>query len=97
MYSNNINGSGAASARGFMVLFAIMLAMGFASMASPAAAAPFAYVTHGAGTVSVIDTATNPPSVVATVPVGGGSGGSPTGSPSPRMGNTPMSRIKPFR
>ena len=42
---------------------------------------------------SVIDTATNPPSVVATVPVGE----TPEGSPSPRMGNTPMSRILPTR
>lgn len=50
-------------ARGFVALFAIILAMGLGLMASPAAAAPFAYVTNGAepaGTVSVIDTATNP-------------------------------------
>src|SRR5262245_49048691 len=37
---------------------------------TPAEAKPFAYVTNpGAGTISVIDTATN--TVVATVPVGG--------------------------
>jgi YVTN family beta-propeller protein len=45
---------------------------GLGLMASPAAAAPFAYVANynsgGSGTVSVIDTATN--MVVATVPVG---------------------------
>ena len=36
------------------------LAMGLASMASPAAAAPFAYVTNEfSNSVSVIDTATN--------------------------------------
>ena len=46
MRSNKGNGSRAASARGFMVLFAIVLAMGLASMASPAAAAPFAYVAN---------------------------------------------------
>ncbi len=39
------------------------------------------------GNVSVIDTATN--TVVATVTVGA----SPQGWPSPRMGNTPMSRM----
>ena len=72
MYSNNSNGSGASPARGFMALFAIMLAMGLGLMASPAEAAPFAYVTNAIdGTVSVIDTATNPPSVVATIPVWG--------------------------
>ena len=88
MYSNNSNGSRAARARGFMALCA-MLAMGLGLMASPAEAAPFAYVTNGDdSTVSVIDTATN--TVVATVPVGN----DPLGSPSPRMGNTPMSRMK---
>jgi len=47
------------------------------------------YVANfGNGTVSVIDTITKPPSVVATVTVGG----APSGSPSRRMGNTPMSR-----
>ena len=69
MYRNNSNGNGASRARGFMALFAIMLAMGLALMASPAEAAPFAYVTNAdANTVSVIDTATN--TVVATIPVG---------------------------
>jgi hypothetical protein len=59
MFSNNIRGSRAAPAWGFMALFA-MLAMGLALMASPAAAAPFAYVTNESdNTVSVIDTATN--------------------------------------
>ena len=68
MYSYNRNGSRAASARGFMALFAA-LTMGLGLMASPAAAAPFAYVTNYLdGTVSVIDTATN--TVVATVPAG---------------------------
>jgi YVTN family beta-propeller protein len=67
MFSNNIQGSRAAPAWGFMALFA-MLAMGLALMASPAAA-PFAYVTNESdNTVSVIDMATN--KVVATVPVG---------------------------
>jgi hypothetical protein len=59
MYNNNSNGSCAARARGFMAIWA-MLALGLASMASPAEAAPFAYVTNGGGTVSVIDTATTP-------------------------------------
>ena len=70
MYSNNSNGSRAASARGFVALCAV-LAMGLGLMAQPAAAAPFAYVANiDSNTVSVIDTGTNPPSVVATVPVG---------------------------
>jgi YVTN family beta-propeller protein len=68
MFSNNIQGSRAAPAWGFMALFA-MLAMGLALMASPAAAAPFAYVTNESdNTVSVIDTASN--TVVATITVG---------------------------
>jgi len=135
MYSNNT--SRAASAGGFMALFAIMLVMGLELMASPAEGAPFAYVTnHDSRTVSVIDTATN--TVVATVPVGLGFpngvavtpdgkhayvaigtpslvpssvsvidtatntvvatvpvGISPQESPSPRTGNTPMSRMMP--
>jgi YVTN family beta-propeller protein len=67
-YGNN-NGSRAVWARGFMALFAIVLAMGLALAACPAEAAPFAYVTIDFDfTVSVIDTATN--TVVATVPVG---------------------------
>jgi YVTN family beta-propeller protein len=56
-------------ARGFMALFAIVLAMGLALAACPAAAAPFLYVTNiGDNTVSVIDTATN--TKVAAIPVG---------------------------
>ena len=51
---------------GFYALFAIMLALGLALMASPAATAPFAYVPNSFdNTVSVIDTATHPPFVVA--------------------------------
>jgi YVTN family beta-propeller protein len=74
MFSNNSNGSRATSARRFTALFA-SLAMGLALAASPAAAAPFAYVLNPASnsnTVSVIDTATHPPSVMATItlPVG---------------------------
>ena len=57
-------------ARGFMALFA-SLAMGLGLMATPAEAAPFAYVANGgSNTVSVIDTATK--TVVATVGVGMG-------------------------
>ena len=52
-----------------MALFASLLAMGLALAPRSAAAAPFAYVANGqADTVSVIDTATTPPSVVATIP-----------------------------
>jgi len=70
MYSNSNNGSRAESARGFMALSA-MLVMGLGLMARPAEAAPFAYVANQAdGTVSVIDTATTPNTVVATVTVG---------------------------
>jgi YVTN family beta-propeller protein len=68
MNSNNGNRSRAASARGFMVLGAV-LAMGLASMARPAEAAPFAYVANiVSNTISVIDTATN--MVVAALPLG---------------------------
>ena len=74
MNCNNRNESRAACAGGCMALCAV-LAMGLGSAASPAEAAPFAYVTNSGdgtlGTVSVIDTATNPPSVVATVVLGG--------------------------
>jgi len=68
MHSKNSNGGRAAWGPGFVALLA-MLAMGLVLAASPAEAAPFAYVTNSfpIGTVSVIDTATNPPSVVATV------------------------------
>ena len=63
MHSNN------SWARGFMALFAIMLAMGLALAACPAEAAPFLYVANsGDSTVSVIDTATN--TVVGLIPVG---------------------------
>jgi YVTN family beta-propeller protein len=73
MYNNNRNESRAAW--GFMAVFAIVLAMGLGLLAFSAEAAPFAYVTNaGDNTVSVIDTATNPPSVVATVPVGSNPG-----------------------
>jgi YVTN family beta-propeller protein len=75
MYRHNRNGRSAASARGFVARFAV-LAVGLGAMASPAAAAPFAYVANASdGTVSVVDTATTPPSVAATIPVGTG----PTG------------------
>jgi YVTN family beta-propeller protein len=75
MHSNNSSGTRAASARRFMAIVAILLAMGLGVMARPAEAAPFAYALNpfsNSNTVSVIDTATNPPSVVATVtlPVG---------------------------
>jgi YVTN family beta-propeller protein len=44
---------------------------GALSGARPTAAAPFAYVANkGSNTVSVIDTAANPPAVVTPVPVG---------------------------
>src|SRR5205807_2686258 len=81
MQSGNRNGSYAAWARGFAA-FCVVLAMGLGTLASPAEVAHFAYVTNQAdGTVSVIDTATNPPSVVATVRLGisGPDSGAPTG------------------
>ena len=63
MHSNN------SWARGFMALFAIVLAMGLALAACPAEAAPFLYVTNeNSNNVSVIKTATN--TVVKTIPVG---------------------------
>src|ERR1700724_3567583 len=66
MRSDDSKGSRAASARGLAALWA-MLAMGLALAATPAEAAPFAYVANEfSSTVSVIDTATN--SVVATIP-----------------------------
>jgi len=92
MNSNESNGSCALLARGVMAL-AAMLVLFMGLMARPVEAAPFAYVTNygsgnAAGTLSVIDTATN--MVVATVTVGT----SPTAvGPSPRMGNTPTSPI----
>jgi YVTN family beta-propeller protein len=82
MYNNKVltnntnnNRGRAAWARGFIPLFA-MLAMGLGLMASPAAAAPFAYVANFlSGTVSVIDTATN------TVVVGTGPDSAVIGGP----------------
>ena len=66
-------------ARGFMALFAIVLAMGLALAACPAEAAPFLYVANdGDDTVSVIDTATN---TVVGLPI-------PVGVP-PRVAVTP--------
>jgi hypothetical protein len=44
MHNYYSNRGRAAPARGFMALFAIMLAMGLGLMARPAEAAPFAYV-----------------------------------------------------
>ena len=86
MYSNNSNGNGAASARGFVALCA-MLAMGLGLMAPPAEAQPFAYVANcDSDSVSVIDTATN--MVVATIPIPVGN--CPLGV-ARRMGNTPTS------
>jgi YVTN family beta-propeller protein len=68
MNGHNRNGSRAACARGFVALW-VMLAIGLGFAASPAAAAPFAYVANSSdNTVSVIDTGTN--TVVATVPIG---------------------------
>ena len=69
MRGDNGNVSGAAGARGFAAIFAV-LAVGVGLMASPAAAAPFAYVVNNSSsTVTVIDTASN--TVVATIlPVG---------------------------
>ena len=58
---NNRDGAGAARARGFLALFAV-LAMGLGLMSWPAAAAPFLYVANtnsSPGVVSLIDTATN--------------------------------------
>ena len=83
MRSDNSNGRSAG--RGFRPLCAV-LAMGLALAAE---AAPFAYVANsGDGNVSVIDTAAN---TVVGIPIPVGK--EPFGSPSPRTGNTPMSRI----
>jgi YVTN family beta-propeller protein len=66
MHSNN------SWVRGFMALFAIVLATGLALAACPAEAAPFLYVANGNdNTVSVIDTATN---TVVGSPIAVGSG-----------------------
>jgi YVTN family beta-propeller protein len=68
MYNISGNGTRTAPARSVAALWA-MLAMGLGLLASPAEAAPFAYVGNNhTNTVSVIDTASN--TVVATVPVG---------------------------
>ncbi|MGH6852376.1 MAG: cytochrome D1 domain-containing protein, partial [Methylocella sp.] len=68
MQNNHSNGSFPSFARGFAAVGAV-LAMGLGLKATPAEAAPFAYVANGAtNTVSVIDTAAKKP--VATVPVG---------------------------
>jgi YVTN family beta-propeller protein len=70
MRSDINDGSRATSARGFVAICALMLAMGLGLMASRAEAAPFAYITNpGSNSISVIDTATN--TVVSTVTVGG--------------------------
>ena len=56
--------------RGVLALVAIM-AMGMGLLAMPSTAAAFLYVANtGANTVTVFDTTTSPPSLVATVPVG---------------------------
>jgi YVTN family beta-propeller protein len=70
MQNNHRNGSCTLFARGFVALCAV-LAMGLGFMARPAPAAPFAYVANADGNLSVIDTAANPPVVVATVGVRG--------------------------
>ncbi len=83
--------------RGGMALFA-MLAMGLGFIASPAEAAPFAYVTNsGDGTVSVIDTATNTVLTGPAFPIPVGSGGlgvavTPDVPPMSRMGTPTMFR-----
>jgi YVTN family beta-propeller protein len=64
------DGGRALGTRGVATLFAI-LAMGTGLLAMPSTAAAFLYVANtGANTVTVFDTATSPPSLVATVPVG---------------------------
>jgi YVTN family beta-propeller protein len=68
MQNDNSHGSCASVARGFAALGAV-LAMWVGLLASPAEAAPLAYVAnYNANTVSVIDTASN--TVVGTIPVG---------------------------
>jgi YVTN family beta-propeller protein len=77
MQNNHSNGSCASVTRGFIALCAV-LAMGVGLMASPAEAAPFAYVTNSlSNTVSVIDTATN--TVLATITKPGPSSQFPAG------------------
>ena len=68
MYCNASHGGSALRARGVTALL-VTLAMGL--LVGPSAAAPFAFVANTtSNSVSVIDTATTPPSVVATVLVG---------------------------
>ena len=82
------NSNGRCAARRFGALCAV-LAMGLALAAESAEAEPFAYVANsGDNTVSVIDTATN---TVVGIPIPWE--GAILVSTSPRMGNTPMSRI----
>jgi YVTN family beta-propeller protein len=70
MYNNNNYNNSASTARGFVPLCAA-LAMGLGLMASPAEADDYAYVANDrSNNVSVIDTTTIPPAVVATVGVG---------------------------
>jgi YVTN family beta-propeller protein len=58
-----------AALRGVALLWAALVLAAFGI--SQAAAAPFAYVANfNSNTVSVVDTATNPPSVVRTIGVG---------------------------
>jgi YVTN family beta-propeller protein len=62
--------TGALSARAFAALWALLVLAAVLG-ARPTAAAPFAYVANkGSDTVTVIDSAANPPAVVTTVPVG---------------------------
>jgi YVTN family beta-propeller protein len=89
MQGNYSKRTGALSARAFAALWAFLVLAAVLG-ARPTAAAPFAYVANkGSNTVTVIDTAANPPAVVTTVPVGT----IPVGSPPPRMGHTSMWRI----
>jgi YVTN family beta-propeller protein len=68
MYCNASHGGGALRARSVTALVAT-LAMGL--LVRPSAAVPFAFVANTtSNSVSVIDTAATPPSVVATVLVG---------------------------
>ena len=69
--SNSSNGSRAAWARGFMALFAIVLAMGLALMASPVEAAPSPMSRMSRRRHCLGDRHGHEPSVVATLAVGG--------------------------
>src|ERR1019366_2087130 len=72
MYNNNSCSNSASTARGLMTLCAgLAMGLGLGLMASPAEADVYAYVANDrSNNVSVIDTTTTPPSVVATVGVG---------------------------